>query len=110
MSCEFIQKSLPKIAILKYTSHIQRSRFSVLDKKQSCYIQYLLVFLALAILFEGDLMLSRAEVEGLKENTISKKDAIASEARKWPNARVPYKISKKFGDQLSILRGGTREI
>ena len=86
------------------------SRLSDFEKKQSCHIQYLIVFLALAILFEGDLRLSRAEVEGLKENTISKKDAIASEAGKWPNARVPYIISKKFGNQLSILRGGNREI
>ena len=59
---------------------------------------HFLFLFASAILFEGDLKLSNAEIESLKENTISKKDAIAAEASKWPNARVPYIMSREFGD------------
>ena len=57
-----------------------------------------LFLLALAILFEGDLKLSKAEIKSLKENTISKRDAIASEASKWPNGRVPYILSPELGE------------
>ena len=55
---------------------------------------------SIAYLFEGDLKLSKLELDDLKENTISKRDAVAAKARRWPNARVPFVLSKKFGNLL----------
>ncbi|XP_065061226.1 uncharacterized protein LOC135688335 [Rhopilema esculentum] len=48
-------------------------------------------------LFEGDLKLTKSEIDKIKDNTISKKDTIAFAEKKWPNARVPFVIDAKFG-------------
>ena len=54
-----------------------------------------------ADLFEGDLKLSKEEIEQLKGNTISKKDTVAAANRRWPGARVPYTIDRSFNGMLT---------
>ena len=57
----------------------------------------------LADLFEGDLKLSKEEINYLKEQTMSKKDSVAEVARMWPDARVPYSVHRRFGILLFAL-------
>eukprot|EP00112_Aurelia_sp_Birch-Aquarium-sp1_P004353 Seg1491.8 transcript_id=Seg1491.8/GoldUCD/mRNA.D3Y31 product="Zinc metalloproteinase nas-4" protein_id=Seg1491.8/GoldUCD/D3Y31 len=50
-------------------------------------------------LFEGDLKLSKEDIDQLKGNTISKKDTVAAANRRWPGARVPYTTDRSFNDR-----------
>ena len=54
-------------------------------------------------MFEGDLKLSKEEIEQLKGNTISKKDTVAAANRRWPGARVPYIVDRSFNGMLTTV-------
>ena len=57
----------------------------------------MLVFIfPLADLFEGDIILT-PEQQRMIFSGRSKRDAVVSEYRKWPNGVVPYTLNRNFG-------------